>query len=585
MTVALSATGDFMLDSRIWKARVATLGVLALTLFLALSLLTYDAGDPPSRLVAPRNAETQNACGAAGALTAYLLFESVGLAAYFLLFSLGVVCALALRGKNPEDLTLRAVGWIVAAVAVTSLSSLIIPVWGGGPVIGPGGYLGVMVAALLHSQFAWGGSMLLAGSALAAGLLLAADGAVFHAIIQPFGPLARVASRLAPSAWKWKQSQASDAANQGPSKRKRPKKTTDLPALGESLVVGESPGESPADSADPTSKKQKPKNRKSDNRKPENRKSDDTAPDEELESPEESREPVRINKPPTRSERQAVMDELDAASRNSSDEADYELPSLDLLLESEDVCYEEHEKDVREKARILERTFQDFGLNIRVVEIDTGPVIAQFEVELEAGLRLSKITGLADDLAIALRVENVRIVAPIPGKNTVGVEVPNADRRLVRMREVMEETDFSFNKMQLPIFLGKDVSGKPLTCDLAKMPHLLIAGRTGTGQSVCLNTIIASLLMTRRPDEVKMLLIDPKMVELSCYRRIPHLMHPVVVDMKKAEAILAWAVEKMEERYAMLARAGVRHLSVYNQLGEEELRRRMDPESDEEWNE
>jgi DNA segregation ATPase FtsK/SpoIIIE, S-DNA-T family len=180
-----------------------------------------------------------------------------------------------------------------------------------------------------------------------------------------------------------------------------------------------------------------------------------------------------------------------------------------MLLESEEVCFDEHEKDVRRKAKILEKTFLDFGFRVKVVEIETGPVIAQFEVELEAGLRLSKITSLADDLAIALRVPSVRIVAPIPGKNTVGIEIPNTERHLVRIREVIEEANGTAQKMRIPIFLGKDVSGKPMVVDLTTLPHLLIAGRTGTGKSVCLNSLIASVLMTRRPDEVRMLMIDP----------------------------------------------------------------------------
>ena len=263
-------------------------------------------------------------------------------------------------------------------------------------------------------------------------------------------------------------------------------------------------------------------------------------------------------------------------------QSDYELPSLDLLVQGEPFSFEEQEKEVRRKAKILEKTFLDFGFNVRVVEIQTGPVIAQFEVELEAGLRLSKITGLADDLAIALRVPSVRIVAPLPGKNTVGVEVPNNERQLVHLREVMEEGVGKAAKMRIPVYLGKDVAGAPLVVDLTTLPHLLIAGRTGTGKSVCLNSIIASMLMTRRPDEVRMLMIDPKMVELSPYKSLPHLMHPVVTDMRKAEAILGWAVEKMEERYHLLARAGVRHISVYNQLGEEELMERIQPEDDEE---
>ncbi len=259
---------------------------------------------------------------------------------------------------------------------------------------------------------------------------------------------------------------------------------------------------------------------------------------------------------------------------------EYVLPGLDLLSESDEISYDEQTEEVKKKAKVLEQTFANFGFNIKVVEIETGPVIAQYEIELEAGLRLSKIAGLADDLAIALRVPSVRIVAPIPGKNSVGIEVPNERRQVVRMREVIEESGAQIRKQKIPLFLGKDVSGKALTVDLASLPHLLIAGRTGTGKSVCLNSIISSILMTRRPDEVRMLMIDPKMVELSCYARLPHLMHPVVIDMRKAEAILAWAVDKMEERYALLARAGVRHLTNYNQLGREELLDRLKPENE-----
>ena len=219
-----------------------------------------------------------------------------------------------------------------------------------------------------------------------------------------------------------------------------------------------------------------------------------------------------------------MIESLEEASRVEA-QLDYELPGKELLLSADDMHFEEQAKEVRKKAKLLERTFASFGFRVKVVEVETGPAIAQYEVELEAGLRLSKISGLADDVAIALRVPSVRIVAPIPGKNTVGIEVPNESQQIVRLREVIEETGAKANKMQIPIFLGKDVSGSPLTFDLTTMPHLLIAGRTGTGKSVCLNSIICSILMTRRPDEVRMLMIDPKMVELSGYGRLPHLMH------------------------------------------------------------
>ena len=273
---------------------------------------------------------------------------------------------------------------------------------------------------------------------------------------------------------------------------------------------------------------------------------------------------------------------LDEASRGR-EHLDYVLPSLDLLLPAEEFCFDEQEKEVRRKAKVLEKTFADFGFKVKVVEIETGPVVAQYEVELEAGLRLSKITALADDLAIALRVPSVRIVAPIPGKNTVGIEVPNEQRQVVRLREVIEEGGGQGRRRcGFPCSWAKTCRAVRCWWIYHRLPHLLIAGRTGTGKSVCLNAIITSILMTRRPDEVRMLMIDPKMVELSGYGRLPHLMHPVVTDMRKAEAILAWAVDKMEERYALLARAGVRHIASYNQLDEEELMSRLKPESDEE---
>ncbi len=284
---------------------------------------------------------------------------------------------------------------------------------------------------------------------------------------------------------------------------------------------------------------------------------------------------IRVNPPVTAtSQRDEVIARLEAASA-TSDEADYALPSLDLLDASEEFPYELLAKKARVAAMTLEKTFQEFGLNVRVVEIDTGPVITQFELELEAGLRLSKVTSLADDLAIALRVPAVRVVAPIPGKNTVGVEVPNEKQVMVRLRELIEACPQEVEEKRIPLFLGKDVSGHPMTVDMARMPHLLIAGRTGTGKSVCLNTLILSILMTRTPDQVRMLMIDPKMVELSPYKRIPHLMHPVITDMKKAEAVLAWAVDKMEERYDLLARCGVRHLDSYNKLKPETRLQRM----------
>ncbi len=237
---------------------------------------------------------------------------------------------------------------------------------------------------------------------------------------------------------------------------------------------------------------------------------------------------------------------------------------------------------LRDRAALLEKTFTDFGLNVRVVGINTGPVVTQFELALETGLRLHKVTQLADDVALNLKAPSVRMVAPIPGKNTVGVEIPNEQRAVVRLKEVILTAGKKIAKSKIPLFLGKDAEGRPLVHDLADMPHLLIAGATGTGKSVCMNAIILSMLMTRRPDELKMIMIDPKVVELSQFGAVPHLMHPVISDMKKAEAVLAWAVDKMEERYDLLARARVRNVAAYNELKYDEILRRVKPADDSE---
>lgn len=262
--------------------------------------------------------------------------------------------------------------------------------------------------------------------------------------------------------------------------------------------------------------------------------------------------------------------------------ANYEVPSLDLLEDAKPFDYREHDRGLRERAALLEKTFTDFDLNVRVVGINTGPVITQFELALETGLRVHKVTRLDADIALNLKVPSVRIVAPIPGKNTVGIEVPNELRADVRLKDVLLASAPKIAQFKIPLFLGKDSEGRPLVYDLADMPHLLIAGSTGTGKSVCMNAIVLSMLMTRRPDEVKMIMIDPKVVELTEYGKIPHLMHPVVHDMRKAEAILAWAVDKMEERYDLLRRARVRNVAGFNELKPSEILRRVNPEDEEE---
>jgi S-DNA-T family DNA segregation ATPase FtsK/SpoIIIE len=584
-----------MLQPRSLKTDLFALGILAATIFLAASLLSYDPADPPSNLTYPERAETLNACGRYGAQVSTFLFTAIGVGAYYLVLSLAVLDAALLMRRTIGDTWLRLAGWFISLVGLTALASMVAPQLSPGPVIGSGGYLGAAGGGLLEMNFARLGASILAVSLVLGGLLLCTDYLMLRAgemlLVRPLrGVLHGIAFVAAGYGalvgWKPAPAQASrkrtdiDKVAEEVAVRIARRKRGEEESEEEPVVAEAPPAPEPVVTAPAKEKpvvvKEPAVEKEPSKAAPRKSLAEVFWPRKEQKQKEKSKEKSQ-DAPPQRQ----TFEELDAETAPVSD-TEYELPTTELLLASEPFSFEAQEEEVRRKAKILEKTFANFGFNIRVVEIQTGPVIAQFEVELEAGLRLSKITGLADDLAIALRVPSVRIVAPIPGKNTVGVEVPNNERQLVRMREVMEEANGKAAKMRIPLFLGKDVAGNSMVVDLTTLPHLLIAGRTGTGKSVCLNTIIVSMIMTRRPDEVRMLMIDPKMVELSPYKCLPHLMHPVVTDMRKAEAILGWAVEKMEERYQLLARAGVRHLSVYNQLGEEELMERMRPQNEEE---
>ncbi|HEX6962522.1 MAG TPA: DNA translocase FtsK [Lacipirellula sp.] len=583
-----------MFENRSLKLDLVALALLALCAFLAASLATYDPGDPPSTLVSPPREGYANACGRVGAYAAHLLFAGFGYAALYVVGSLVAVSVLLFKRREIDQPLLRGVGWAVSLAAISTLLAMMLPRHSPGPEAGAGGYLGAMGFALLESHFAILGAYILALSVLLAGMLLCTDYLLLRfaaktTVVSGAGlmTIGRVGQHLAARGGERRltdleSAPAIDAEVASEENATAGDEESDEDEVQEITLKVKTPSSKQKQIAEEASETEEPEAE-------EEEAAEEAGGDEasvSAEEQEDAAEALRIKKrakDPKRTERDEVISQLDAAASQTPEHIDYELPPLDLLLPADDVSYEEHEKEVRRKAKVLEKTFKDFGFNVKVVEIETGPVIAQFEVELEAGLRLSKITGLADDLAIALRVPSVRIVAPIPGKNTVGIEVPNEHRQLVRIREVIEETNGRAKRMKIPIYLGKDVAGNSMAVDLASLPHLLIAGRTGTGKSVCLNSIIVSMIMSRGPDEVRMLMIDPKMVELSGYKRLPHLMHPVVTDMRKAEAILAWAVDKMEERYALLARAGVRHVTVYNQLSEEELRERIEPTSEAEW--
>ena len=251
------------------------------------------------------------------------------------------------------------------------------------------------------------------------------------------------------------------------------------------------------------------------------------------------------------------------------EEKTYTFPPVNLLEEPKAACGGNTQKELRANADLLVDTLRSFGVETRIVDISRGPAVTRYELQPSAGVKISRITNLADDIALNLAAGGVRIEAPIPNKAAIGIEVPNKDIAAVPIREIIDSTEFTGAKSRLSVALGKDISGRICLADLAKMPHLLIAGATGSGKSVCINSIIISLLYKSSPEEVKLLMIDPKVVELGGYNGIPHLLVPVVTDPKKAAGALCWAVGEMLNRYKLFAATGTRDLEGYNRLAAE----------------
>ena len=613
-----------MIDYGRLRTDLLALAILAMAVFLGLSLVSYDPADPPANIVFPAHVHPMNLCGVAGAKLAHNLVIAVGAGAYFVLVALIVLDIRLLARDVYRDPIIRFFGACLIVAAVSIAAQWYLPVSLSGSMAGGGGFVGAWGAILLDQHFSRVGSLILLATATIAGLLLTGEQHLVRtAICFSLLPIT-MWSRLAfgkRTVTELQLAKPAVIADPPPMEPDVPIEMTDLeatsddpaiepdspvstfrvnappvlvPQLAPRIVVADSginpetiaaiaslivpPQEEvppPVDPVEEVPQEEAEGYPLEDSNQPISDldllpiPAEEFAPTSFSLSP--GRSPIRVNPP-------IGMNSYDGRPKSIPEPVEkvpHRLPETSILDDAEAFPYDVLASKAQIAAAKLEKTFQEFGLNVKVVEIDTGPVITQFELELEKGLRLSKVTALADDLAIALRVSSVRVIAPIPGKNTVGVEVPNDVRVMVRLKELIDSCRVDVENKAIPMFLGKDASGKPLVIDMCKMPHLLIAGRTGTGKSVCLNTLIVSMLMTRSPDQVKMLMIDPKMVELSPYSRIPHLMHPVITDMKKAEAVLGWAVDKMEERYQLLSAVGVRHIDSYNKLGREKVLKKL----------
>jgi S-DNA-T family DNA segregation ATPase FtsK/SpoIIIE len=550
---------------------VVALGWLA-CLFGWASILTFHIADAPSTTVWPNPAPPHNLCGMVGAWTAFYAFTYFGVATYPLLFLLNAAVMAASRRNRLNDAWLRCVGLLLICTATAAFGTLFLPASDRYLITGPGGTLGTATAAFLLPNLQMFGTVLLLALSLCVGLVLAADDlllTMFRGLRwagQSSAPVlvrggnvvagagAAVASGVAStlSARLSTNNQAGLSATPTPrfARSTEPRTTVPRPPREElDLPEADEPAEEEPDPPAPA------------------------VPPKAVTSPLVVRDLGHQAAPARRSE---------PAARRPAPDDDYGLPAEDLLSRGIAMDKGAAEALCREKAYVLEQTLNEFHLAVEVVAIETGPVITVFELKLAPGIKVSQIASLANDMARALKAPAVRVVAPLPGKSTIGIEVPNVDKEKVRLRDVMEMSASRVEHLAIPLFMGKDASGQPLVADLTRMPHLLIAGTTGSGKSVCVNSLIMSVLMTRTPSEVNLILVDPKVVELAAYKDVPHLISPIVTEVAKAESILDWASTKMDERYALLAEAGVKDIRSYNRLGYDALCERLQPTSDEE---
>ncbi len=525
-------------------------------LVLFCSCLSFNIGDWPSKFVYPNNKPPANWCGHAGALFAYYLLYYIGPGIFIVLIAALYFAIAEVADVEIDQPVLRGVGLVLVTTAASTTFYCFTQHGIYGFPTGSGGVLGVAAAEFLRSHFATLGTAILLGTLWVVGMMLLAD----QVVAVFFGALGFVVRKmLGFAAPKWLTgSEQSRVLGQIWRRLSLKQKTEDKrqetllrPSL--SGVAAEEEHEMPENDSDMESAL-----------------GSETA----IESvPAPAGALMRL---------QPVTPKKSAEPYEPPSYADYTMPGMDLLDEPEHNFTSIQEKVVKAKAVALEGLLNEFDVSARVVAAETGPVVTMFELQLAAGVKVSQISSLSNDIARALGVGAVRIVAPLPGKHTIGVEVPNSEKEKVRIKDLLRLAGNKPESMAIPLFLGKDSSGEALVSDLTSMPHLLIAGTTGSGKSVCINTIIAGILLTRRPDDVKMILIDPKMVEMTAFNTIPHLMTPIVTETRRAVQILEWATIKMDERYAILAEARVKNIGEYNALGTEEVIRRFEPTSPEE---
>ncbi len=584
------------LDTRFLWTRIVWLVLAVGWLLTAAALVSFDPGDAPGHVVWPYNTPTHNLIGLVGAHASYAILKLIGFGAVPAMFAWLMALVFSASGRPARYPLIRTAGVVLLTASIASLSSVFLPE--GGPMPGlAGGMVGAVVAHGLLPHTGLVGSVLILLAAFVAGLILTFDRMVFVAAGWSARHVASAAKRAGSRARaRVRQTDLDDAEAEiarGRRRRRKDKAKIDEMAGGLGGAEAFDPDLAvvdPDEIEEALDDEQWEDEPDEEDEWVEAEAAEEAGDEDDDELPgapqvfDRDKLREKINALPVRfasaEKGAATQADLDAYQQNARAMEGYRFPTLDLLEDPEEGFNEQLEAHVREQAEGLEAALREYKIRGEVVGIESGPVITLYHVRLAPGTKVAALNAVSSDLARSLKAVNIRIVPNIPGRDTVGIEVPNAKKEKVRLKELMRNRS-AFEKMKLPMFLGKDASGDPLIADLTQMPHMLIAGTTGSGKSVCMNTIVMSFLYTKKPNELKLVLVDPKMVEMSQFKDIPHLMCPVVTEMSKAAAILEWAVGKMDERYELLAEAGCRDISSYNELDEEELIERFTPHGQE----
>jgi S-DNA-T family DNA segregation ATPase FtsK/SpoIIIE len=585
--------------------------------FLWISSLTFDSQDWPSPKILNHPTPSNNACGWAGALVSFALFYYLGIGALPLLVGLTLAAALWILQRRVIDFWLRCTGLLLLVAVICCLAAMA----GVAPNAlprGGGGILGVAIHYYLGQNFRTTGSVIVLTSAVAVGALLVADDLLIR-IPQGFRWLtnlrentpagsASTAIIAAPIASGIGEISPTNSANDLAS-------IASANEIGQGVDFGSNSNDSVDDQDDSWDSEStiEPGSFESngsssaypDFEEDESIQADpvdvldledsqvEQAADEELE-PQDAFEEVELDDddlqsgdrlPIVPSSQPVAAANDPTAITDDDDIGHYDLPCEGMLLDGSDGISNAGEFGPERAAHVLVETLQTFNIEAKIASIEAGPVITMYELELGTGVKISRVVALTHDIARAMKASTVRVVPTLPGKDTIAIEAPNASRQNVPLADVMTEAgrrDPGSDEMALPLYLGKTARGQVLVSDLSKMPHLLVAGATGSGKSVCLNSVILSLLMKKHPADARLVLIDPKVVELKQFEGAPHLLCPIVTELNKAAGVIEWAVNKMEERYAQLAEAGVQNIRAYNRLGREELIDRLQPSCEEE---